>query len=308
MENKDTNIPTKVEEKSSFMDLIRKLLNRTSKSTDIKGRVKYISYPPKKGFSNKQKREIEELEINDIPIIGENRDTSLNELTNLKKLSLGRGVVALTEECIPSYGIQVLELSDTVKQIPPNAITESSIKRVQGKDFCIASNSTNTTSDIYIDTNERLHFVESGHISLGNEDYINQHGGSVEEEVLATSNTIAQGILQESSNFENKHTLYIYDRGIPGARRYTVHTVLDKFPMPENRSMSFSDERLIGVLVAGTEEVDLEQLSKYPNLQNIYIDKNVKRVLGSESLKDTNFINQNNIAQRVQKSVSGKNK
>ena len=43
MENKHTNIPTKVEEKFSFINLIRKLLNKTSKAKDIKGIIKYIS-------------------------------------------------------------------------------------------------------------------------------------------------------------------------------------------------------------------------------------------------------------------------
>lgn len=306
MENKHTNIPTKVEEKFSFINLIRKLLNKTSKAKDIKGRIKYISYPPKKGFSSKQKREIEELEINDVSIVGENRDVSLNELSNLKKLYLGRDVIAVTEGSIPNSGIEVLELSDTVKQIPPNAITQSSIKKVQGKNFCIASSSRNTISDIYIDTDERLHYVETGHISLGMSDYIEQHGGNVEEEVAAALKTISEGILNESSASPNEDTLYIYDEGKSGSRVFTIHTLLDKFPIPDGRNKTFPDDKLIGILINGKEEIDLEQLAVYPNLQNIYIGQNVKRVLSTGDLRDTKNINQKNIVQKEQKSVSGK--
>ncbi len=284
MENKHTNIPTKVEEKFSFINLIRKLLNKTSKSKDIKGRIKYISYPPKKGFSNKQKREIEELEINDVSIVGENRDISLNDLSCLKKLSLGKGVIAVTEGSIPNF-IEILELSETVKQIPPNAIVDSLIKRVQGRDFCIATNSDKTISDIYMDTDERLHFIETKLLSISALD-------SAENEVEQSQENIAENgvkeILEASSKFENKQTLYVYDEGKLGTRRYRIHAVLDEFPIPENRSKSFSDDKLIGILINGAEEVDLEELSRYQNLQEIYINKSIRVTGGLEDIYTSN--------------------
>lgn len=303
MENNHTSIPTKVEEKYSFMDFVRKLLNKTSKVKDAKGRIKYISYPPKKGFSSKQKNEIVELEINDVPIIGENRDISIRELLNLRRLSLGRGVIAITEGAISQGKIRTLELSDTVKQIPPGAITKSSIKTVQGKDFCITSNSTETVSDIYIDTDERLHYIEAGHISLGLSDYIHEHSDNMEDFIYENTERITNGIL---SNSRNKNTLYIYDEGKPSSGILALHAVLDEFPMPGSRTKTFSDDRLIGILINGKEEVDLKQLSAYPNLQSIYIGENVKRVLATKDLTDTNIVSQDRVAVKKQKSISGK--
>lgn len=273
MENRHTNIPTKVEEKFSFMNLIRKLLNRTNKIKDVKGKVKYISYPPKRGFSNKQKREIKELEINDVLIVGENREVSLKELSNLKKLSLGNGVIAVTEGSIPNTGLEILELSETVKQIPPNAIIDSSIKIVQGKDFAIATNSDNVTSDIYMDTDERLHFIETKEFSIS---AINNTENGEESKQETIAEKAVKELLEATSSFENKQTLYVFDEGKLGTRRYQIHAVLDKFPMPENRSKSFADDKLIGILINGVEEIDLEELSKYQNLQEIYINKNIK--------------------------------
>lgn len=273
MENRHTNIPTKVEEKFSFMNLIRKLLNRTNKIKDVKGKVKYISYPPKRGFSNKQKREIKELEINDVLIVGENREVSLKELSNLKKLSLGNGVIAVTEGSIPNTGLEILELSETVKQIPPNAIIDSSIKIVQGKDFAIATNSDNVTSDIYMDTDERLHFIETKEVSISAISNT-ENGEESKQETIAEK--AVKELLEATSSFENKQTLYVFDEGKLGTRRHQIHAVLDKFPMPENRSKSFADEKLIGILINGVEEIDLEELSKYQNLQEIYINKNIK--------------------------------
>ena len=49
------NFPTKLEEKLSFFDRLRKLMKRTSVTVDSNGKVSYISYPPRNGFSDKQK-------------------------------------------------------------------------------------------------------------------------------------------------------------------------------------------------------------------------------------------------------------
>ena len=286
MAKKDSNIPTKLEVQSSFLDLIRKILNRTTKSIDKKGRIRYISYPSKKGFTEKQKADIEELEINDVSIVGETRDMSLEGLKNLKRLALGRDVIAVTEGTIPKYSLNTLELSNTVKQIPPNVITDSSIKKVKGNDFCIATNSENTRTDIYIDTDERLHFIETGNFSLDQSGYEEDINSSVSIE----SYVMAKNILEASSNFENENTVYIFDEGKFGTRRYVVHAVVDEFPMPENREKKFADDKLVGVLINGKEEVNLEYLRKYPNLLNIYIGKDAKKILGIEFFKDTNII------------------
>ena len=90
------DFPTKLEEKLSIFDQIRKFMKRTSIAVDKKGRISYISYPPRMGFSKKQAENIETLEVNDVLILGDDRDRSLNELKNLKTLVLGNGVVAVT--------------------------------------------------------------------------------------------------------------------------------------------------------------------------------------------------------------------
>lgn len=306
MEIKDSTIPTKVEERYSFLYLIRKILKKTSKTIDKKGKVKYISYPLKKGFTDKQKRELEELEINDVPIVGETRDMSLESLVNLKKLILGRGVVAISEKTIPNFNLETLELSDTVKQIPPNVIMASTIKKVKGKDFCIASRMGETRTDIYIDTDERLHYIENGHLSSNQLDYIESHGENIDSSISTISNTIITNLLEESSNFENKDTLYIFNENKLGTRNYSVHAVIDEYPMPQNRTKTFSDDKLVGILVNGKEEIDLEILSRYPNLQKIYIGKDVKRLVGTETLKETDIINKNKVKEKVQQSNTGK--
>ena len=202
----------------------------------------------------------------------------------MKKLSLGKGVIAVTEGSIPNF-IEILELSETVKQIPPNAIVDSLIKRVQGRDFCIATNSDKTISDIYMDTDERLHFIETKLLSISALD-------SAENEVEQSQENIAENgvkeILEASSKFENKQTLYVYDEGKLGTRRYRIHAVLDEFPIPENRSKSFSDDKLIGILINGAEEVDLEELSRYQNLQEIYINKSIRVTGGLEDIYTSN--------------------
>ena len=91
------NFPTKLEEKLSFFDRLRKLMRRTSVTVDANGKVSYISYPPRNGFSDKQKKSIETIEVNDVLILGDDRDRSLLELENLKTLVLGRGVIAVAE-------------------------------------------------------------------------------------------------------------------------------------------------------------------------------------------------------------------
>lgn len=300
------NFPTKLEEKLSFWDRIRKMMKKTSIAMDSKGNISYISYPPKRGFSDKQKKNIETLEINDVLILGDDRDTSLHELKALKTLVLGRGVVAVADGAIPTTGVEELVLSEQVKQIPMGTISGSSIKRVRGEGFNISTTSKNTVADIYFDQDERLNFVESAHFSFGQLDDMALHGHDPVQKSEAAACSLSKQILKNTSKENNKNSIYIYSDTLGSDRIYSVHAVVDSYPMPSNRGEKLDDEKLIGILVTGTDEVDLGALSRYPNLRQIVVGKDVKRVVKTPDLKETNIIDEDKRVQRTQKSSTGK--
>lgn len=300
------NFPTKLEEKLSFFERLRKMMKRTSIAMDSKGNISYISYPPKKGFSDKQKKNIETLEVNDVLILGDNRDNSLAELKALRTLVLGRGVVAVADGAIPRNGIKELVLSEQIKQIPMGTISGSSIKRVRGEGFNISTTSQNTVTDIYFDQDERLNFVESSRFSLGQLDDMALHGRNAILESEAAARSLSKQILKNTSKDKNENSVYIYSDTLGNDRVYSVHAVVDSYPMPSNRGEKLDDEKLIGILVTGTEEVDLGALAKYPNLRQIYVGADVKRVIRSSDLKETDVINEENRIERAQKSSIGK--
>lgn len=299
------NFPTKLEEKLSFFDKLRKLMKRTSVAVDSKGKVSYISYPPRNGFSDKQKKNIETLEVNDVLILGDDRDRSLLELENLKTLVLGRGVIAVAEGAVPTTGLEELVVSDQAKQIPVGAISRTSIKRVRGNGFDISTTSKNTKTDIFFDQDERIHFLESASFSLGQLDHMDGRGVDSVLEAEAAARSLSKQILKSSSQRENENSIYVYSETLGRDRVYSVHAIADTFPMPSNRGEKIDDDKLIGIYLTGKEEVDLEALTHYPNLRQIVVGKDVKRVSGTPDLKE-NGITEDKIPQRTQMSKNGK--
>ena len=300
------NFPTKLEEKLSFFDRLRKLIKRTSVTVDSNGKVSYISYPPRNGFSDKQKKNIETIEVNDILILGDDRDRSLLELENLKTLVLGRGVIAVAEGAVPTTGLEELVVSDQAKQIPIGAISRTSIKRVRGNGFDISTNSKNTQTDIFFDQDERLHFLESAHFSLGQLDYMDGRGIDSVLEAEAAARSLSKQILRSSSKNENENSIYVYSETLGRDKVYSVHAVVDTYPMPSNRVEKIDDENLIGIYITGKEEVDLASLAQYPNLRQIVIGKDVRRVIGTPDLEESGVIDEDKIPQRTQKARNGK--
>lgn len=299
------DFPTKLEEKLSFFDKLRKLMKRTSVAVDSSGKVNYISYPPRNGFSNKQKKNIETLEVNDVLILGDDRDRSLLELENLKTLVLGRGVIAVAEGAVPTIGLEELVISDQAKQIPVGSISRTSIKRVRGNGFDISTTSKNTKTDIFFDQDERIHFLESASFSLGQLDYMDGRGVDSVLEAEAAACSLSKQILKSSSQRENKNTIYIYSETLGRDRVYSVHAIADTFPMPTNRIEKIDDDKLIGIYITGKEEVDLDSLTQYQNLRQIVIGKDVRRVLGTQSLKENGII-EDKVPQRTQTAKNGK--
>lgn len=298
------NFPTKLEEKLSFFDRLRKLMKRTSVTVDSKGKVSYISYPPRNGFTKDQKKNISTIEVNDVLILGDDRDRSLLELENLKTLVLGRGVIGVAEGAVPTTGLEELVVSDQAKQIPLGAISRSSIRRVRGNGFDISTDSKAPTN-IFFDLDERIHFMQGERLSLGQLDWMDGHGKDAAKESEDTMYFLSESLIKNSSQNKNDNSIYVYSETLGSERASSIHAVADKFPMPYSRDEKIDDDKLIGIFVTGVEEVDLSSLAQYPNLKHITIGKDVRRISTTADLQEKNSENEKN-PQRVQKNISGK--
>ncbi len=297
------NFPTKLEEKLSFFDRLRKLMKRTSVTVDSNGKVSYISYPPRNGFSDKQKKSIETIEVNDVLILGDDRDRSLLELENLKTLVLGRGVIAVAEGAVPTTGLEELVISDQARQIPMGAISGTSIKRVRGNVFDISTDKKALTN-IFFDSDERIHFMQGERLSLGQLDWMDEHGQDAAKESENNMHSLAESLIKNSSKNNNDNSIFVYSETLGSERASSIHAVADAFPMPSGRGEKIDDDKLIGIFVTGVEEVDLASLSKYPNLKHITIGKDVRRVTTTPDLEEK--VIDDNTTQRLQKSITGK--
>ena len=75
--------------------------------------------------------------------------------------------------------------------------------------------------------------------------------------------------------------------------------------MPSSRVEKIDDDKLIGIFITGKEEVDLGTLAQYPNLRQIVIGKDVRRVIGTPDLEETGVV-EDKVPQRSQKARNGK--
>lgn len=298
------NFPTKLEEKLSFFDRLRKLMKRTSVTVDSNGKVNYISYPPRNGFSDKQKKNIETIEVNDVLILGDDRDRSLLELENLKTLVLGRGIIGVAEGAVPTTGLEELVVSDQARQIPLGAISRSSIRRVRGNGFDISTDAKAPTN-IFFDLDERIHFMQGERLSLGQLDWMDGQGKDAAKESEDTMYYLAESLINKSSQNKNDNSIFIYSETLGSERASSIHAVADTFPMPSGRDEKIDDDKLIGIFVTGVDEVDLGSLAQYPNLKHITIGKDVRRVTATPELQDRN-VEDDKLAQKMQKNINGK--
>lgn len=315
MGDPNSALPNKIDEKISLLDRLRKALKRTTKYVDSQGKIGYISYPPKKGFSDKQQKEITELEIHDIEILGAEGDTSLRDLKNLRTLALGEGVKGIASNVIPST-VSTLIIPEGLTQIPEGAIYNSNIKRLVGPDFGMATTSPRRTN-IFFDEFGRLNLSQDEYYSKGQVDYFNTRKNhalnnprvlNASQEASAARNHIARELLEATSHAGNSQTVYVYRKTLDSESDFSIQAVLDEFPMPEEHRQSLDDNLLIGILVNGKEELDLASLDRYPNLKNVFVGKDVKRVVGFDGEPEKiNTFDKNVHTKYKSQSPSGKN-
>lgn len=287
MAKEKIQFPSKIDKKPTFMERIMTMLNRTSKIIDADGRVSYIAYPLKRDFSKKQKENVETLVINDVTIFGEVRDNRHKSLKNAKKLVLGEGVLGVATGTLNNTQFEELELSEDVTMIPEGAIKDSKIRRIHGPNFDISTDSKHIRTDFYIDEDGRPHFIENGYFSKGEEWYKLRRGERMSEETKFAALAIAKRMLLSTSKGNNEKSLFVYAPSLGSDVDFHVHGIMDDFPMPEESLKRIPDDKLIGLLVNGVEEVDLEAFKKYPNLMRIIIGKDVKRVVKSKDTEDS---------------------
>ena len=90
--------------------------------------------------------------------------------------------------------------------------------------------------------------------------------------------------------------LYTFMKLLSQGRVYAANERVEKI----------DDENLIGIYITGKEEVDLASLAQYPNLRQIVIGKDVRRVIGTPDLEESGVIDEDKIPQRTQKARNGK--
>ena len=250
------------------------------KYTDSKGKIGYLSYPPKKGFTPRQCEEIVSLEISGVETIDDKTDPKddLRHLKHLKKLTLGEGVKTISRNSIPTSLSEII-LAEGVS-IPESFVSMGSITKVSAPGVTFDSQYANYNNTFFTDKFGRLHFTRSNHLSMGEIGVIDRSGKNLEDSAAALRKTSAESLLHHSSKHPNDKTLYVYAKSISSGRNYSIHAVADTFPMPEEHKTELSDENLIGIMVNGVPEFDVTSLDLYPNLQTVYVGKSVDKVTG----------------------------
>lgn len=250
------------------------------KYTDSKGRIGYLSYPPKKGFTPRQCEEIESLEISGVETIDDKTDPKddLRHLKHLKKLTLGEGVKTISRNSIPT-SLSEVTISEGIS-IPESFVAMGSITKVSMPGVTFDSQYANYNNTFFTDEFGRLHFTRSNHLSTGEVGVIDRSGKNLKESTATLRTASAESLLHHSSKHPNNKTLYIYAKSLDSNRNYSIHAVADVFPMPEEHKTELSDENLIGIMVNGVPELDITSLDLYPNLQTVYVGKSVDKVTG----------------------------
>lgn len=250
------------------------------KYTDSKGKIGYLSYPPKKGFTPRQCEEIVLLEISGVETIDDKADPKddLRHLKHLKKLTLGEGVKTISRNSIPTSLSEII-LAEGVS-IPESFVSMGSITKVSAPGVTFDSQYANYNNTFFTDKFGRLHFTRSNHLSMGEIGVIDRSGKNLEDSAAALRKTSAESLLHHSSKHPNDKTLYVYAKSISSGRNYSIHAVADTFPMPEEHKTELSDENLIGIMINGVPEFDVASLDLYPNLQTVYVGKSVDKVTG----------------------------
>ena len=278
MTNDKDLVPAKA---SLLKELMRTLLRQNCKYIDSEGNVNYFKYPSKKGFTTKQHEEIRTLEITNVEII-DNQDTPLDDLRNLRyleKLVLGDGVKGINKYAIPTT-VTELVLSDSVTLIPEGFVAQGSIKKFSGNGYNVNVPFAHYNSTFHVDEFGRLNISTYNHISSAQYDAIEKRGTPVTEAVQDMRNAKVTSLFSHTAKLQNTKSIYVYAHDIDSARDYSIITVVDDYPMDSTHKTKHPDSDLIGIFINGVEEIDLDELPICPNLQTVYIGKEVKKVKG----------------------------
>lgn len=304
MSETNSSVPMQREEKVSFFDAIRRMLKRTTVITDKNGNSKYIAYPVKRSFSAKQKEAITRIEINDIDILNVDEERTLFQLDGLETIALGRDVLGVAYDAIPKH-VKRLELGPDVRQIPEGAIKDSKIKTITGDGIYISTTSKSTKSDVYFDQDGRLHFEENANFSLHQVDNNVRGGREAVAATEAAARVLARQLLDATGTTDTKENVYIYAEDLGRESKYSIHAIVDEFPITQDKIEAIPDEKLIGLFVNSTPELDLATLTKYPNLKNIVVGKSVTKVSKSGSTDKTKVVDERGIAVWNQRTENG---
>ena len=303
-----TNDKDLVPEKASVLkELMKTLLRQNCKYMDSEGNVNYFRYPSKKGFTAKQHDEIRTLEITNVETI-DNQDTPLDDLRNLRyleKLILGDGVKGINKYAIPTT-VTELVLSDSVTNIPEGYVAQGSIKRISGNGYSVDVPFAHYNSTFHIDEFGRLNISTYNHISSAQYDAIEKRGTPVKEAVQSMRNAKVASLFSHTEKHSNTKTIYVYAHDIDSARDYSIITVVDDYPMDSTHKTKLPDSDLIAILINGVDEVDLDELPICPNLQTIYIGREVKKVKGISGDVSNPYLDTYEHKYYTEKTTSGK--
>jgi len=267
--NKKNALPT--EYKKSFAEKLRTFFGRTSLYTYVLSKPKYMAFPPKRGFSKKEYDYLSSLYIH-TPIT-ENVGISSNQFKVLSSIRISDSVSSISDHTFESLTLEDLIIDSEETYFSKKSFDQTDVKRLryENNKFSLGDNPY-LLSGILKDEDHRLNFTIHGRFS------------SVQE---LTDITILERIqdnlvfsLIENSIIDESNSMFIYSEKSGRELSYSINILLDHYPLSDLRMYNEPDENLIALYVSGVDEIDLENLSKYPNLRNVYVASNVKRVYG----------------------------
>ena len=267
--NRKNALPT--EYKKSFAEKLRTFFGKTSLYTYVLSKPKYMAFPPKRGFSKKEYDYLSSIFIH-TPIT-ENVGISSNQFKVLSSIRISDDVSSISDHTFESLNLEDLIIDSSETYFSKKSFDQTDVKklRYESNKFSLGENSS-LLSDIFKDEDHRLNFSIHGRFN------------SVQELTdISLLNSIQDNLaysLIDNSSIDESNSMFIYDNSSKGDLSYSIKIILDHYPLSDLRMDHEPDENLIALYVSGVDEIDLENLSKYTNVRNIFIAPNVKRVYG----------------------------
>lgn len=270
--NRKNALPT--EYKKSFAEKIRTFFGRTSLYTYVLSKPKYMAFPPKRGFSKKEFDYLSSVCIH-TPIT-ENVGISSNQFKVLSSVRISDDVSSISDHTFESLNLEELIIDSSETYFSKKTFDQTDVKRIkyENNKFSLGE-STFLLSEIFKDEDHRLNFSIHGRFSS-----IQELANNQDNMVLNKVQDDLVSLLVENSTINEANSMFIYNEKSESELSYSLNILLDHYPLSDLRMCNQSDDALIALYVSGVDEIDLENLSKYPSLRTIYIAPNVKRVYG----------------------------